>query len=106
MVGKLPFITETSTYNKLDVLIESRLIRFADHTEPGRAGGVLSDGFKSKMFFPKCRYSLQQIRGCSTGMLTHLMKLAANCATARQEQALQKWFVFDGESEGEWHFVS
>lgn len=44
MVGKIPFITETSSYNELDVQTESWLIRFASCNEPGRAGDVLSDG--------------------------------------------------------------
>lgn len=46
MVGKMPFITETSTYNKLDVWIESRLIGFADRTELGRARGGLGNGIQ------------------------------------------------------------
>lgn len=44
MVVKIPFIPETSSYNQLDVQIESWLIRFASCNKPGRAGDVLSDG--------------------------------------------------------------
>lgn len=43
MVGKIPFVTETSSYNKLDVLITSRVIRFADNSDLGMAGSVLGD---------------------------------------------------------------
>lgn len=38
------FITETSSYNKLDVLKASRVIRFADNSDLGMAGSILGDG--------------------------------------------------------------
>ena len=44
MVGKMLFITETSSYNKLDVLKASRVIRFADNSDLGMAGSILGDG--------------------------------------------------------------
>lgn len=44
MVGKMLFITETSSYKKLEVLIVSRFIRFVDFSKQGRAGKVLGDG--------------------------------------------------------------
>lgn len=53
MVGKIPFITESSSYNKLDIWIESRLIRFADHTEAGKAEDVLGDGVQIQKILPK-----------------------------------------------------
>lgn len=46
MVGKIPSITETSSYNKLDVQIESWLIGFASCNEPGRARDVSGDGIQ------------------------------------------------------------
>lgn len=49
MVGKIPFITETSSYNKLDAEIESWIIRFASCNKPGRAGDALSDGSQGEI---------------------------------------------------------
>lgn len=53
MVGKIPFVTETSSYNELDVWLESKPIRFADRTQLGRAVGVLGDGIQVQNVLPR-----------------------------------------------------
>lgn len=53
MVGKMLFITETSSYNKLDVLKASRVIRFADNSDLGMAGSILGDGIWIQNGLPK-----------------------------------------------------
>lgn len=114
MVGKKPFITETSSYNKLDIWIESRLIRIADRSELGRkAGGGLGSGIQIQRVLPKVQVWFG-VRGDvrqGQAVLNPLQQASGQLrkwktGTRLWAAALQKRFVFDGEPEGDCCVVS
>lgn len=108
MVGKMLFITETSSYNKLDVLKASRVIRFADNSDLGMAGSILGDGIWIQNGLPKSTGMVCSEEGEARRKQVEanpLQQVSSQLYTAREDHSQQQLnrSMFDGEQKGEWH---